>query len=106
MSRLFDSNGKIGNWFPKALGTRPDGSVLRWSGRNGGEFTQGSIFDNGTNVGIGTANPLVSLHVATDYSADGSTSRAVASFDRTYSNGVGAVGIGAHLPLRVESSTV
>jgi hypothetical protein len=52
MSRLFDNNGKIWNWFLKALGTRSDNAVLRWEWWNGGQFVAGSITDNGTNVWI------------------------------------------------------
>ena len=58
ISRLFDADGKIGNWYLKALWTRTDGAVLRWNGGNGGQFVQGSIFDTGTNVTIGNQTTI------------------------------------------------
>ena len=58
MSKLFDANGKIGNWYLKALWTTQDGAVLRWTGWNGGRFMTGSIFDTGTNVTIGNQTTI------------------------------------------------
>ncbi len=67
ISRLFDANGKIGNYFLKALWTtRADGYILRWTGWLGWKFQTGSLFDTGTKVGIGTSTPssLVDLSSA------------------------------------------
>ena len=52
LSRLFDSNGQIWNLFIKALWTRWDTAVLRWSGWTTGQLVSGSIFDTWTNVSI------------------------------------------------------
>ncbi len=52
LSRLFDSDGKISNWFLKVLWTRSDNAVLRWEWGNGGQFVEGSIFDDGQRVEI------------------------------------------------------
>jgi len=52
LSRLFDTNGQIWNLFIKALWTRTDTAVLRWSGWDTGQFVQWSIFDSWSNVSI------------------------------------------------------
>ena len=44
------------------VGTLTDGFVPKWDGTLGKLFN-GSIFDNGTNVGIGTTSPLAPLHI-------------------------------------------
>jgi len=52
MSRLFDSDGKISNWFLKALWTRSDNAVLRWEWWNGGQFVESNISDDGTDIKV------------------------------------------------------
>jgi len=53
LSKLFDANGKIGNYFLKALGTRNNNRVLKWSWWAGGQFVDSNITDNWTSVWIG-----------------------------------------------------
>lgn len=65
LSRMFDSNGRIGNYFLKALWNRSDDRVLRWEWWNGGQLVNGSIYDTGTNVWI-WASPSFAFDVLWD----------------------------------------
>ena len=49
LSKMFDANGKIGNFYLKAIGTINANSLGRW---NGSSFVTSVVTDNGTNVGI------------------------------------------------------
>ena len=56
-------NSSVSGLFPANLitGVGTSGYVSRWNGAN--SLTSGVIFDNGTNVGIGTSTPSGQLHV-------------------------------------------
>ena len=78
LSKMFNESGKISNAVVKALGTRSDGRILRWSGGLGGQFVNGTIYDTGTQVGIGATPDAATLKLdvvgsigATEY-CDGS----------------------------------
>jgi len=49
LARLFDSNGKIGNIFLKAIGAVSSDAVPRWTGSS---FVDGQIIDDGVRVGV------------------------------------------------------
>lgn len=55
ISRLFDTDGKISTWFLRWFQWLTDNSVAVWNSGNGWGFINGSILDDGTNVGIWTA---------------------------------------------------
>ena len=52
LSRLFDSNGKIGNIFLKILGPSNDNEIMKWDASSG-QMVGSSITDNGSIVWVG-----------------------------------------------------
>jgi len=75
ISKIFDTNWKIGNIFLKLLWTRSNNAVLRWSGWDTGQFVQWSIFDNGTNVSIWGVPNSYKLNVVWDINFTGNIRR-------------------------------
>lgn len=62
-SDITNFNSSVSGLFPANLitGVGTSGYLSRWNGAN--SLTSGVIFDNGTNVGIGTTNPSGALHI-------------------------------------------
>jgi hypothetical protein len=62
-SNITNFNSSVSGLFPANLttGVGTSGYVSRWNGTN--SLTSGIIYDNGTNVGLGTSTPSETLHV-------------------------------------------
>lgn len=71
LKRLFDAQGRIWNWYIKALRNVENNAVMRWSGGKDGFFLTGSIYDTGTNVGIWESTPNFSLDISGDINFTG-----------------------------------
>lgn len=66
LSLLFDTNGRIKNIFLDVFQGMTQNYIPRW---NGTSIVNGSIYDNGTNVWIGTAIPSTKFQVVWDIQA-------------------------------------
>jgi hypothetical protein len=66
LSLLFDTNGRIKNIFLDVFQGITQNYIPRWNGTN---IVNGSIYDNGTNVWIGTISPSTKFQVVWDIQA-------------------------------------
>lgn len=89
ISKMFDGNGQISNWFLKVLGTRSDWAVLRWSWADDWQLVSGSIFDTGTTISTTSDLNITnwSVNIATPNDASlSSTANALTIWDRSAAN--------------------
>ena len=73
-----------------------DNKVVKWDDGNG-QLTDSVITDDGTNIGIGTDNPLQKLHVKGTIQVDGTTNAINGNYSRIYQNSSGSVDYGLQL---------
>ncbi|MFA6995588.1 MAG: hypothetical protein WC249_04290 [Patescibacteria group bacterium] len=83
---MADNNGSLYGSTNVLTGSGVANYTARWTSPS--NLSTGALYDNGTNVGIGTTNPLLPLHVSKTYS----TSIAAARID----NGVATAYQGGH----------